>query len=342
MAKKTDGYAHGSKSKSSKAQPSSYQHDESLLYKQDKRYPAVGPSNKQIKIPISVFSGQRANFLHAASETGLADLVPSPKRRKYSIQDTEQHNDDNDDNVSVETTTEDLSILLSDDEMCESPPGPSMQEGAVPATDLKTDFRPGTLQDTSLPTLSPPQFATTSATKILQQHLQATIKTQERVPLHELGWYVDPSLITTVYQWIAELHTFDPSLPLAKDLKETKQKSIVLELRFPRQFPMDPPLVRVIRPRFLQFAAGGGGHVTAGGSMCMELLTHSGWLPTTSIESLLLQVRMAITSTDPRPARLDIHSAKTDYSVGEAVDAYRRVALAHGWQISKDIQQLAW
>ncbi|KAI2694673.1 hypothetical protein CBS147332_9602 [Penicillium roqueforti] len=342
MAKKTDGYAHGSKSKSSKAQPSSYQHDESLLYKQDKRYPAVGPSNKQIKIPISVFSGQRANFLHAASETGLADLVPSPKRRKYSIQDTEQHNDDNDDNVSVETTTEDLSILLSDDEMCESPPGPSMQEGAVPATDLKTDFRPGTLQDTSLPTLSPPQFATTSATKILQQHLQATIKTQERVPLHELGLYVDPSLITTVYQWIAELHTFDPSLPLAKDLKETKQKSIVLELRFPRQFPMDPPLVRVIRPRFLQFAAGGGGHVTAGGSMCMELLTHSGWLPTTSIESLLLQVRMAITSTDPRPARLDIHSAKTDYSVGEAVDAYRRVALAHGWQISKDIQQLAW
>jgi ubiquitin-conjugating enzyme E2 Q len=31
-----------------------------------------------------------------------------------------------------------------------------------------------------------------------------------------------------------------------------------------------------------------------------------------------------------------------DYSVGEAVEAYRRVAVAHGWQISKDIEKLAW
>lgn len=324
------------------SQSSSYKHDESLMYKQDQRYPAFGPNGKHIKIPISVFSGQRGTFLHTATESGLADLAPSPKRRKYSVENTEKHdNGDNDDNASIETTVEDLSILLSDDETSESPPGPSTQEGAVPQTGLKTDFRPGTLQDSSLPTLSPPRFATSSATQILQQHLQATIKIQERVPLHELGWYVDPNLITTVYQWIVELHTFDPSLPLAKDLKQINQKSIVLELRFPPQFPMDPPLVRVIRPRFLEFAAGGGGHVTTGGSMCMELLTHSGWLPTASIESVLLQVRMALSSTDPRPARLNLY-ANRDYSVGEAVEAYRRVAQAHGWQISKDVQELAW
>ncbi|OQE16829.1 hypothetical protein PENFLA_c026G02467 [Penicillium flavigenum] len=328
----------GSMSKSSKSQPSSHKHDESRMYKQDQRYLALGPNGKQVKIPISIFSGPRGKFL--ARETGLTDPVPSPKRRKYSVEDTEQHDDD--DNVSIETAVEDLSILLSDDETSESPPGPSMQEGAVPETGLKTDFRPGTLQDSSLPTLSPPQFATSSATKTLQQHLQATIKIQERVPLHELGWYVDPSLITTVYQWIVELHTFDPSLPLAKDLKAISQKSIVLELRFPPKFPMDPPLVRVIRPRFVEFNAGGGGHVTTGGSMCMELLTHSGWLPTASIESVLLQVRMALTNKDPRPARLNRDRANMDYSVGEAVEAYRRVAVAHGWQISKDIEKLAW
>lgn len=340
MVERTGGYAYDVMQKS--FQSSSCKNDEQLTYKQDRCYMALGPDGKSIKIPISIFSGQRGKLLGTAGETGLTDLAPSPKRRRYSVKNTEQRDGDNDDNVSIETTIEDLSILLSDDELSESSPGPSMQQRAIPEPGLKTDFRPGTLQNSTLPTLASPQFATTSATQVLQQHLQATIKTQKRVPLHELGWYVDPGLITTVYQWVVELHTFDPSLPLAKDLKAINQKSVVLELRFPPQFPMDPPLVRVIRPRFLEFAAGGGGHVTTGGSMCMELLTHSGWLPTASIESVLLQVRMAITNTEPRPARLNLTSKSNDYSVGEAVEAYRRVALAHGWQISKDIQQLAW
>ncbi|OQD93086.1 hypothetical protein PENSOL_c035G10000 [Penicillium solitum] len=342
IAESTGAYAYEIMQKSSQSQPSSRKNDERFTYKQDRRYVALGPDGKSIKIPISIFSGPRGQFLGTAEETGLADLAPAPKRRRYSVTNTEQHDDDDDDNVSIETTMEDLSILLSDEEMSEGPPGPSMQEGAIPEPGLKNDFRPGTLQNSTLPTLASPQFATTSATKVLHQHLQATIKIQKRVPLHELGWYVDPDLITTVYQWVVELHTFDPSLPLAKDLKAVNQKSVVLELRFPPQFPMDPPLVRVIRPRFLEFAAGGGGHVTTCGSMCMELLTHSGWLPTASIESVLLQVRMAITNTEPRPARLNLKTNSSDYSVGEAVEAYRRVALAHGWQISKDIQQLAW
>ncbi|CAI7563857.1 unnamed protein product [Penicillium palitans] len=340
MVERTGGYAYDVMQKS--FQLSSRKNDEQLTYKQDRRYMALGPDGKSIEIPISIFSGQRGKLLGTAGETGLTDLAPSPKRRRYSVKNTEQRDGDNDDNVSIETTIEDLSILLSDDELSESSLGPSMQQRAIPEPGLKTDFRPGTLQNSTLPTLASPQFATTSATQVLQQHLQATIKTQKRVPLHELGWYVDPGLITTVYQWVVELHTFDPSLPLAKDLKAINQKSVVLELRFPPQFPMDPPLVRVIRPRFLEFAAGGGGHVTTGGSMCMELLTHSGWLPTASIESVLLQVRMAITNTEPRPARLNLTAKSNDYSVGEAVEAYRRVALAHGWQISKDIQQLAW
>ncbi|KOS42566.1 hypothetical protein ACN38_g6530 [Penicillium nordicum] len=337
MAERTGGHAY--MPKSSKSQSSPCKNDEILTYKQDQRYMAFGADGKSIKIPISIFSGQRGKFLATAGETGLADLAPSPKRRRYSVE-SEQDGDDND-NVSIETTMEDLSLLLSDDEMSESSSGPSMQEGAIPEPGLKTDFRPGTLHNSTLPTLSSPQFATTSATQVLQQHLRATFKIQKRVPLHELGWYVDPSLITTVYQWVVELHTFDPSLPLAQDLKAINQKSVVLELRFPAHFPMDPPLVRVIRPRFLEFAAGGGGHVTTGGSMCMELLTHSGWLPTASIESVLLQVRMALTTTEPRPARLNLTNSN-DYLVGEAVEAYRRVALAHGWQVSKDIQQLTW
>ena len=97
------------------------------------------------------------------------------------------------------------------------------------------------------------------------------LKVQDSEPLHELGWYIDPELVTNMYQWIVELHSFEPHLPLAKDMKSKGIKSIIMELRFGKDYPMSPPFVRVIRPRFLGFQQGGGGHVTAGGALCMEV-----------------------------------------------------------------------
>ncbi|RHZ46630.1 putative ubiquitin conjugating enzyme [Aspergillus thermomutatus] len=320
----------------------------SAMYIQDPKYSARGPSGGPIAIPISALNSQRRYSLGLLHQTDPAiSKSPSPpggKKRKREA-DTMPTPDDStkivlqeDDVVSVATAFDDLLVLLSDDEgeVEEAPPVQSSKNS------VKSDFEPGTLKKESLPLLRPPQYATTPATKILQQHLRATLKVQAREHLHDLGWYIDPDFITTVYQWIVELHSFDPNLPLAKDLKQANMKSVVLELRFPPGFPMAPPFVRVIRPRFLEFVNGGGGHVTAGGAMCMELLTNSGWLPTASIESVLLQVRMAITNTEPRPARLALKRSHKDYSVGEAVEAYKRACLAHGWQIPEDIQRLSW
>ena len=45
--------------------------------------------------------------------------------------------------------------------------------------------------------------------------------------------------------------------------------SLLLEVRFPETFSLSPPFFRVVYPRFLPFLQGGGGHVTAGGSLCM-------------------------------------------------------------------------
>lgn len=98
--------------------------------------------------------------------------------------------------------------------------------------------------------------------------------------------------------------------------------------------------MRVIRPRFVEFAAGGGGHVTSGGAMCMELLTSSGWSPVASMESVLLQVRMAISTTEPRPARLHMGS-QNDYSASEAVSAFKRACRHHGWEIPRDMDSLS-
>jgi ubiquitin-conjugating enzyme E2 Q len=161
--------------------------------------------------------------------------------------------------------------------------------------------------------------------------------------LHELGWYIDRETIQNVYQWIVELHSFDPDLPLSKDMKTAGIQSVVLEIRFGKEYPMSPPFVRVIRPRFLPFMQGGGGHVTAGGAMCMELLTNSGWSSASSIESVLLQVRMAISNLEPKPARLETPGKQQqwDYGVAEAMEAYTRACRLHGWAVPKDFKDFA-
>lgn len=134
-----------------------------------------------------------------------------------------------------------------------------------------TDYVPGTLDYSTLPMLAQPAWATSSATKRLMKDFSELLKVQNKEAPHELGWHVDDDKIENMYQWIVELHSFDATLPLATDMKAKNLKSIVLELRFGKDYPMSPPFVRVIRPRFLPFQQGGGGHVTAGGAMCMAV-----------------------------------------------------------------------
>ena len=76
--------------------------------------------------------------------------------------------------------------------------------------------------------------------------------------------------------------------------------------------------------------------------MCMELLTNTGWSAVSSIESVLLQVRLAMASLDPAPARLDMSSRTIDYGIGEAIEAYIRACMAHGWEIPRDLKQMAY
>jgi ubiquitin-conjugating enzyme E2 Q len=161
---------------------------------------------------------------------------------------------------------------------------------------------------------------------------------------------MDFDKVNNLFQWIVELHSFDPSLPLARDMKEARVRSIVLEIRFGKDYPMSPPFVRVIRPRFLPYAQGGGGHITSGGALCMELLTNSGWSPANSMESVFLQVRMAMCSVDPKPGRLQSITypqssgtaySRSDYGVAEAIEAYIRAANVHGWKVPADLQTTA-
>ncbi|GAB1313257.1 UBC core domain-containing protein [Madurella fahalii] len=306
-----------------------------------------GPSGQPLQIPVSAIPLRTISV--------EADKGPSSSKR--TIQGLEDS--DNDDG-------EDVSILFTDDEfnVSRSPPVKkpasrassidgeiAREKGAAgpptPASIDKslTDFEPGALDLSSLPRLEPPTSSTGVASKALSREFHNLHSIQAKTALHELGWYMDFGQITNLFQWIVEFHSFGLSLPLAQDMKRAGVTSVVVEMRFPADFPFNPPFVRVIRPRFLPFAMGGGGHVTAGGAMCMELLTSSGWSPANSMESVFLQVRMAMCNLEPMPARLDPSVRKDgpriDYGIGEAIEAFTRAARAHGWAIPADLQRTA-
>jgi len=292
------------------------------VYDQDPSYTPSGDQRKKVVIPITAVSkSRRPTEIKNGNKKVKVDNVQEAEEAAL---------------LSDETDMEDITIFFSD---AEEPEVISTQASKGKGKDLpklpikpdasKTNFQPGTLDHKSLPLLGPPSFATSMATKALQKELTATLKVQETHPAHELGWYIDYELINNVYQWIVELHTFEPHLPLAKDMKSKNLKSVVMEVRFGKHYPMSPPFVRVIRPRFLSFMQGGGGHVTAGGALCMELLTNSGWSAVSNIESVLLQVRLAVSSMDPKPARLEPGPVR-DYQVGEAVEAFIRACNTHG------------
>ncbi|EHK26598.1 uncharacterized protein TRIVIDRAFT_122720, partial [Trichoderma virens Gv29-8] len=206
---------------------------------------------------------------------------------------------------------------------------------------LTTEFVPGSLDLGSLPKLPDPSWASTAPTalKSLNRAIKELHEIQLRENLTSLGWYIDFEKISNIFHWTVELHSFELELPLAQDMKKRGCTSVVLEFRFGANFPFSPPFVRVIRPRFLPYARGGGGHVTAGGAICSEMLTNSGWSAVMTMEKVLLQIRLGLEEREP-PARLDPAGGMNnirDYGIGEAVDAYQRAARSHGWAIPEDL-----
>lgn len=255
---------------------------------QDPNYTPAGPADKLI-IPKAAVGGSRA----------LKSRSITKKRAKASGSSKYDPIEIDDDDLSDATLQEDLDIFR--DEGGQNSPEPTVDLTGVitpgsdkgKATTIKTGLlkmfkgkaaasmtpqstpltvhKPSTLDYSTLPMLAAPVWATPSATNSLMKAFRDLVKVQQEKPQHELGWYINPDKVENVYQWIVELHSFEPQLPLSQDMEQLGHTSIVLELRFGQDFPMSPPFVRVIRPRFLGFQQGGGGHVTAGGAMCMEV-----------------------------------------------------------------------
>ncbi|CAZ80154.1 unnamed protein product [Tuber melanosporum] len=321
--------------------PTSPLSDNVEYLQQDIRFSPRGRAGIALQIPaLGSKSHIQAGAPNARTKDLQTSLPNSPDRSvldEFSMLDSATNIIDveNDDARSDTTETTDVMAYFSDEEdenMENKNTSPHCSDTGVIL------FQPDTHNISSVLLLPPPTYASPAGTRRLTADLHHLLSLQKKYPLEELGFYMNPSSVSNVYQWHIELHSFPPDIPLSADLAAKNLSSVLLEFRFGPNFPMSPPFVRVVRPRFLAFAEGGGGHVTAGGALCMELLTNSGWSAASSMESVLLQIRMAITS-EVKPARL-VPGVVRDYTAGEARDAYVRACRAHGWKVPQDFLKM--
>jgi ubiquitin-conjugating enzyme E2 Q len=169
------------------------------------------------------------------------------------------------------------------------------------------------------------------ASKTIQKQLMHVLRTQMSQHEKERGWILNVDKMDRLDLWEVSMIHFDSDLPLVKDLIDNELDRIQMEFTFPSDYPASPPFARVVYPRLLRFMDGGGGHVEAGGAICVQLLTSSGWNPKFNMEGVF-QIAHALLSTTNPPARLAKNWSKP-YTMEEAKAAFARVAKIHNWEI---------
>lgn len=123
--------------------------------------------------------------------------------------------------------------------------------------------------------------------------------------------------------WRLHIHQVDNS-ELAAQMSRLGIPYIDMEITFPENYPIEPPFPRIISPRFKPLT----GHITIGGSICMEAISKSGWCPATRVESLILQIKTVLSDGG---AIIDESHYNYSYNADEAKEAFARAMANHGW-----------
>lgn len=121
------------------------------------------------------------------------------------------------------------------------------------------------------------------------------------------------------------VYVTNPENPkLSEQMRRLGIHAIEIEITFKENYPIAPPFIRVVYPHF-KFHSG---HITVGGSLCMEMLTNQGWSPTFNVENVITQIKLAISEGG---GEIDEANYKKRYTMDEAVNAFKRVLASHGW-----------
>lgn len=125
-----------------------------------------------------------------------------------------------------------------------------------------------------------------------------------------------------IWRFHISKNNFIESKNLFSDFEKYNIDYVDIEVLLPERYPFDPPFIRIVSPRF-EFLSG---HITRGGSICMELLTKQGWTSSISIDKVLLMIKQNIMDGN---ARVDSNMIGKIYGYHEAVEAYDRMLRNH-------------
>jgi ubiquitin-conjugating enzyme E2 Q len=144
----------------------------------------------------------------------------------------------------------------------------------------------------------------------------------------DLGFRAAPKG-SDLFTWEIQFFGFQPKSAMLNDLQTYEKHGgrswVELEATFPPTYPMHPPFLRVVRPRFQS----GSTIITDGGSICTDVLTMEAWNPQYDIQGLILNVFTAVCAYSPR---IDFDST-TPYSIEEARKSYKWAAGVHSWPL---------
>jgi hypothetical protein len=115
---------------------------------------------------------------------------------------------------------------------------------------------------------------------------------------------------------------FEKQAPIYKDMIKFDIENVEFEIRLKEDYPFSPPFIRIVKPRFQYMT----GHITLGGSICMELLTNQNWIPSFNIEKVMLMISQNIMVGE---ARLDAKNYYKSYGYEESVSAFKRMLTNH-------------
>jgi ubiquitin-protein ligase len=162
--------------------------------------------------------------------------------------------------------------------------------------------------------------------KILTKGIKKIIKEYKKIKKQNtetLGFRIDMNPENS-YLWKVYIFGYDPSSPIGKDMVDLGIEEIEMEVMFPQTYPISPPFIRIISPRFRYQT----GHVTSAGALCMQVLTDKHWSPACSIESLIVTIKSEILEGE---GRLDPAKYNIPYTLEEAKSSFVRVARGYGW-----------
>ena len=138
-----------------------------------------------------------------------------------------------------------------------------------------------------------------------------------------LGFHIQLCEEDNLSKWMIYI-TNPENMVLSEQMCRLGIKAIEIEITFKDNYPIAPPFIRVVYPHF-KFHSG---HITVGGSLCMEMLTNQGWSPTFNVENVITQIKLAISEGG---GEIDEVNYKKRYTMDEAIDAFTRVLATHGW-----------